>query len=66
MRLLVVSETGSDRGTEVPKFCSTATQLRRRAREHVRAALIEGWPLFLTYAIIGVPYGVVAREAGPP
>lgn len=33
-------------------------------REHVRAALIEGWPLFLTYAIIGVPYGVLARQAG--
>lgn len=33
-------------------------------REHVRAALIEGWPLFLTYSVIGVPYGVLAREAG--
>ena len=33
-------------------------------REPVRTAFIEGWPLFLTYAIIGVPYGVLAREAG--
>ena len=33
-------------------------------RDPVRAALVEGWPLFLTYAIIGIPYGVLARQAG--
>lgn len=26
--------------------------------------MIEGWPLFLTYALIGLPYGVLARGAG--
>lgn len=29
-----------------------------------RAAIVEGWPLFLTSLLIGIPYGVVARQAG--
>ncbi len=29
-----------------------------------RAAIVEGWPLFLTSVFIGIPYGVVARQAG--
>lgn len=36
--------------------------MRRAA--NVRAALVEGWPLFLTYVVIGVAYGVLARRAG--
>ncbi len=29
-----------------------------------RAAIVEGWPLFLTSLVIGIPYGVIARQAG--
>jgi len=29
-----------------------------------RAAIVEGWPLFLTSLLIGIPYGVVARQVG--
>ncbi len=29
-----------------------------------RAAIAEGWPLFLTSLLIGIPYGVIARQAG--
>ncbi len=29
-----------------------------------RAAIAEGWPLFLTSLVIGIPYGVIARQAG--
>jgi 4-azaleucine resistance transporter AzlC len=29
-----------------------------------RAALVEGWPLLLTSIVIGIPYGVIARQAG--
>ncbi len=29
-----------------------------------RAALAEGWPLLLTSVVIGIPYGVIARQAG--
>lgn len=30
----------------------------------MRAALTEGWPLLVTYATIGIAYGVIARQAG--
>lgn len=29
-----------------------------------RAAIVEGWPLFLTSLVIGIPFGVIARQAG--
>jgi 4-azaleucine resistance transporter AzlC len=29
-----------------------------------RAAIVEGWPLFLTSLVIGITYGLVARQAG--
>ncbi|HET8569383.1 MAG TPA: AzlC family ABC transporter permease [Candidatus Limnocylindria bacterium] len=33
-------------------------------RASARDALIEGWPLFLTSFVIGVPFGIAARRAG--
>jgi 4-azaleucine resistance transporter AzlC len=29
-----------------------------------RAAIVEGWPLFLTSLLIGIPYGLIARQSG--
>ncbi|MGH2498982.1 MAG: AzlC family ABC transporter permease [Candidatus Limnocylindria bacterium] len=33
-------------------------------RRAARAALVEGWPIFVTALVVGVPFGIAARAAG--
>ena len=35
-----------------------------RALSPQRAALAEGWPVLVTVMIVGIPFGIVARQAG--
>ena len=35
-----------------------------RALSPQRAALAEGWPVLVTVMVVGVPFGIVARQAG--
>jgi len=29
-----------------------------------RAALVEGWPVLLSVVVVGIPFGIVARQSG--
>src|SRR5438876_382120 len=62
------------RGGEGPprRFRRALSAIRRaRARTHTlrsvtpgRAAIVEGWPVFITAVVVGIGFGLTARQAG--